>query len=201
SLIKTVSRRGYLLNTVVTTDRPDQIAVKRGAGPRRPVGVLQRVAAMLKAGRLDARLAVAAVAGLVLLLSAIFLFGRHSSITGVRHLSIAAHGSAAIAPRPGFRDCADCPEMVALTSGEFMMGSPVEELGHQDVEGVPRRVTIAKPFAIGKFEVTVDQFSAFVADTGMTAGNSCQGIAAYDRSPTEWGPPEGSFRIPGSEVA
>jgi formylglycine-generating enzyme required for sulfatase activity len=90
--------------------------------------------------------------------------------------------------------------MVALTPGEFMMGSPADEHGHLEVEGVPRRVTIPKPFAIGKFEVTVDQFSAFVADTGMTAGNSCREIATFDRSPVAWGPPEASFRKPGFDV-
>jgi DNA-binding winged helix-turn-helix (wHTH) protein len=55
SLIKTVSRRGYLLNAIVTTDIPDQVAVKRGAGARQQVGVLQRVVIALKAWRLACR--------------------------------------------------------------------------------------------------------------------------------------------------
>jgi formylglycine-generating enzyme required for sulfatase activity len=49
--------------------------------------------------------------------------------------------------------------MVALPAGEFMMGSPESERGHLDVEGPPRPVVIPKRIAIGKFEVTVDQFS------------------------------------------
>ena len=28
-----------------------------------------------------------------------------------------------------FRDCATCPEMVVLPAGEFIMGSPEEEIG------------------------------------------------------------------------
>jgi formylglycine-generating enzyme required for sulfatase activity len=91
--------------------------------------------------------------------------------------------------------------MVALPPGEFMMGSSEGERGRQNVEGFPRRVVIPKPFAIGKFEVTIDQFSAFVADTGMTIGNICNEIVAFDRTNLIWGPPEGSFRQPGFEVS
>ena len=78
-----------------------------------------------------------------------------------------AHGGAVTeAPplklRPVFKDCDVCPEMVALPAGEFMMGSPEDEADRVKVEGPPRRIVIAKPFAIGKFEITVDQFGAFV---------------------------------------
>ena len=71
--------------------------------------------------------------------------------------------------------------MVVLPAGEFMMGSPASETGHQDVEGLPRRVVIPKRIAIGKFEVTVDQFSLFIAETGMTsAGNRCRALVEVD---------------------
>jgi len=77
SLIKTVSRRGYLLNAVVTTEMPDQIAVTRSA-PLRQVGIRQRIVTALahipelwrlvfrKDTRLDVRLAVTAGAAVVL---------------------------------------------------------------------------------------------------------------------------------------
>jgi formylglycine-generating enzyme required for sulfatase activity len=81
-----------------------------------------------------------------------------------------------------------------------MMGSPESEDGHQEVEGFPRRVIISKRFAIGKFEVTVDQFSAFVAETGMTVGSLCRVIVGFDRTSLIWGPPEASFRQPGFDV-
>ena len=90
--------------------------------------------------------------------------------------------------------------MVALPAGEFMMGSPQSEDGHKEVEGSPRRVIILKRFAIGKFEVTVDQFSAFVAETGITAGSLCRVIVAFDRTSAIWGPPVASFRQPGFDV-
>ena len=64
--------------------------------------------------------------------------------------------------RPGdvFRDCQGCVEMLVLPAGTFDMGSTTE------YENPPHRVTIAKPFAIGKNEVTFDQWDACVADGG-----------------------------------
>ena len=68
------------------------------------------------------------------------------------------------APAPGttFRDCAECPEMVVVPAGKFMMGSADGD----DDEKPAHEVVIAKPFAVGKFEVTFDEFDACVADGG-----------------------------------
>src|ERR1044072_3758217 len=78
------------------------------------------------------------------------------------------------APKAGdsFRDCELCPEMVAIPAGDFLMGSPDTEQDRDENEGPQRRVTI-KPFALGKFELTVDQFAAFVAAAKYTPGNVC----------------------------
>lgn len=65
-----------------------------------------------------------------------------------------------------FRDCADCPEMVVVPAGTFLMGSPRSENGRQDDEGPHLHVTIAQPFAAGRFEVTFDEWAACVADKG-----------------------------------
>ena len=64
-------------------------------------------------------------------------------------------------PRKRFRDCAECPEMVVVPAGSFMMGSPEGEEGRSDSEGPRHRVTIAKPFAVGVYEVTNGQYSTF----------------------------------------
>ena len=64
--------------------------------------------------------------------------------------------------RPGtkagdtFRDCSDCPELVVVPAGSFNMGSTSE------YENPVRRVTIAKPFAIGRREVTFDEWDRCV---------------------------------------
>ena len=56
--------------------------------------------------------------------------------------------------------------MVVVPAGEFMMGSPAGEEGRSDDEGPQRKVTIAKPFAVGKFEVTFAEWDACVAAGG-----------------------------------
>ena len=78
------------------------------------------------------------------------------------------------APNAGatFRDCDLCPEMVVIPAGNFLMGSPDTEQDRDDNEGPQRRLTI-KPFALGKFELTVEQFAAFVAETKYDTGSRC----------------------------
>jgi formylglycine-generating enzyme required for sulfatase activity len=73
--------------------------------------------------------------------------------------------------KPGdvFRECAkDCPEMVVLPAGEFMMGSPKNEAGHLKTEEPQHRVVFAKPFAVSILVVTFDQWDACVAVGGCT---------------------------------
>jgi formylglycine-generating enzyme required for sulfatase activity len=71
------------------------------------------------------------------------------------------------APR-SFRDCPACPEMMVAPAGEFLMGAPDSELGRGKDEGPQRRVTIAQPFAVGKFEVTFAEWDACAAQGGCT---------------------------------
>ena len=72
-----------------------------------------------------------------------------------------------------FRDCAACPEMVVVSAGSFMMGSPEGEHGRDGDEGPMHRVEILKPFAVGKYEVMREEFARFVEETGRSRGNSC----------------------------
>ena len=72
-----------------------------------------------------------------------------------------------------FRDCADCPAMVVVPSGSFMMGSPLSEEGRYDGEGPVHRVSIPSAFAVGVCEVTRGEFGRFVSSTGRSMGNEC----------------------------
>ena len=65
-----------------------------------------------------------------------------------------------------FRDCPDCPEMVVIPAGSFMMGSPPDERQRLRNEGPLRRVTISDRFALGRTEVTFAQWEACVSDGG-----------------------------------
>jgi len=65
------------------------------------------------------------------------------------------------------RDCDLCPELVALpASGSFMFGAPENEPGRDASETPQIEVTFAKPFAIGVYEVTYDEWAACLADGG-----------------------------------
>lgn len=63
-------------------------------------------------------------------------------------------------------ECMFCPEMVVVPPGSLMMGSPESEGDRVPAEGPQRQVTIARPFAVGKFEVTFAEWDACVADKG-----------------------------------
>src|SRR5215217_7340554 len=70
------------------------------------------------------------------------------------------------AAKPGseFNECANgCPVMIVLPAGKFIMGSPENEPDWHASEGPPHEVTVAKPFAVSKFEVTFDDWDACVA--------------------------------------
>ncbi|MDP7097255.1 MAG: SUMF1/EgtB/PvdO family nonheme iron enzyme, partial [Rhodospirillales bacterium] len=75
--------------------------------------------------------------------------------------------------KPGdiFKDCADCPEMVVIPAGSFRMGGL--NGGGADDEKPVHRVTIPRPFAVGKYEVTRGEFSTFVNDTGYGTSGGC----------------------------
>ena len=73
-----------------------------------------------------------------------------------------------------FRDCPDCPELVVVPAGAFMMGSPSHEQGRSEDEGPVHQVRIGRPFAVGVHEVTVSEFGRFVEVTGHSTGGSCR---------------------------
>ena len=94
-------------------------------------------------------------------------------------VTVCAASGFAADQKPGalFRDCETCPEMVAIPSGSFVMGSDHVEAMRNDEnrpEGPKRNVTITKPFAAGKFEVTNREFGAFIAATGFRPSPACQ---------------------------
>ena len=96
-----------------------------------------------------------------------------ASASTLKALGRQAMAGAATTAGKTFRDCAGCPVMVAVPAGSFTMGSPSHEAGRKKWEGPRHRVTISKPLAVGKYEVTRAEFARFVAATGHATGNSC----------------------------
>ena len=72
--------------------------------------------------------------------------------------------------RPGktFRDCEDCPSMVVVPAGSFWQGSDDSEPLALKKEKPRRMITIAEPFAVGVFEVTMQQWGLCLADGGCS---------------------------------
>lgn len=68
-----------------------------------------------------------------------------------------------------FRDCPECPEMVVLPTGSFRMGSNDGE----DDERPVHQVRVEKAIAMGRNEVTLGEFRAFVTATGHSMPQSC----------------------------
>lgn len=92
-------------------------------------------------------------------------------------------------PGKKFRDCAECPELVVVPSGEFMMGSPSDETARQNSEDPIHRVTIPQPFAVSVYEITRGEFSSFVSETNHEMGNSCKilwGDGFYETTGSNW---------------
>lgn len=54
------------------------------------------------------------------------------------------------------RDCANCPDMVIVPKGSFLMGSTTDKTQHL--------VTINKPLAVAKYELTVGEYNQCVKD-------------------------------------
>jgi formylglycine-generating enzyme required for sulfatase activity len=67
--------------------------------------------------------------------------------------------------RPGqtFQECRNCPEMVVLPPGRFVMGSPADEPLRRDNER-QQEVTLPSAFALAKTAVTWNQWEACVRD-------------------------------------
>ena len=88
-------------------------------------------------------------------------------------LVAAAFAGALSAAGQTFRDCTECPLMVVVPAGKFLMGSPKSEQGRDNDEGPVHLVTIARPFAVGVYEVTRGEYRRFVDQTGHEVQNTC----------------------------
>ena len=66
---------------------------------------------------------------------------------------------ATLHPGVRFTECArGCPEMIVIPPGRFEMGSPPNEPGHVFNEVPQHPVTIGKPIAVSRYEITFDDW-------------------------------------------
>lgn len=87
------------------------------------------------------------------------------------------HGAGSV-----FKDCAACPQMVALPAGRFTMGSSAADQAWAVSHGTtaesvsdesPQHEVALRAFAMGKFDVTRGEYATFVRDTGHPDGDGC----------------------------
>src|SRR5262249_14373589 len=84
--------------------------------------------------------------------------------TQVRPHVLTADAERALKPKDTFRECAgNCPEMVVVPAGSFLMGSPATEAGRFPSEDPRHEVVLARPFAVSRFAVTFDEWDECVA--------------------------------------
>jgi formylglycine-generating enzyme required for sulfatase activity/uncharacterized caspase-like protein len=91
------------------------------------------------------------------------------------------------APGAVFRDCKDCPEMVAIPVGRFMMGTEAPETTREQLpdewaarERPRHAVVVSAPFALGRYPVTREEYARFVKAT-RRGSSDCQTLSEQDR--------------------
>ena len=95
------------------------------------------------------------------------MFPLHAALKHIAVAALLCVGTASAQDRPdrSFRECPDCPAMVGIPAGTFVMGSPTKESGRFQNEG-PQHMVAVKAFALGKYPVTNEEFLAFLQATG-----------------------------------
>ncbi len=128
-------------------------------------------------------------------------------------VTAARYGGTSAAPNPGrvadtvFRECPQCPEMVVIAAGSFTMGSSAVEKSWAVSHGAsvkavsdeaPQHSVTLRSFALGKFDVTREEYAEFVLETGHTAGDGCYVFDGVNLNSSSWPKPPGtSWENPG----
>jgi len=93
-------------------------------------------------------------------------------------VSLSPERESALRPGNTFQECTNCPAMVVVPAGSFVMGSLPTEKYHVGNEGPQHTVTIVEPFAVSMFELTFAQWDVCITD------GSCDGNKPSDEG---WG--------------
>lgn len=75
------------------------------------------------------------------------------------------------------KDCPFCPEIVIVPGGRFLMGAAETDAEATAAEKPARKVSVWPGFAIGRYEVTIGEYTHFAKATGR-AMPSCDGNPA-----------------------
>lgn len=78
------------------------------------------------------------------------------------------------------KDCPTCPQLAVLPGGTFVSGSPESDAGRAGSEQ-PEARALAKPFAIGRYPVTFEQWQQCRAEGGCRADPADEGFGRGSR--------------------
>ncbi len=143
---------------------PDDIYRRADRERRRQARLKQRVQALIYV------LLLGIIAGLVGWINQDYLeqewrwftVTRPYMVVQVRPYVLGAAAERALKPMDSFKECAkDCPRMIVVPAGSFLMGSPDGE--GNDNEHPEHRVIIKKQFAVAKFDVTFADWDSCAA--------------------------------------
>jgi formylglycine-generating enzyme required for sulfatase activity len=90
----------------------------------------------------------------------------------------------ALRPKDSFKERDACPEMVVVPKGSFIMGTPIGEVDRAKGEDPLHRVSFARPFAVGRFTISFDEWDACLADGGC-GGNKGDDKFGRGRMPAQ----------------
>lgn len=93
-----------------------------------------------------------------------------------------------VSPGAVFQDCPDCPEMVVVPPGSFIMGFD-GGVSEERYEGPVREIAIDYAFALGTKEVTYAEYEQFVTSTSHKSGTGCaswNGETWYHTEGADW---------------
>lgn len=82
-----------------------------------------------------------------------------------------------------FRECDLCPVMAVIPSGTNIMGSPPGEPGRSANEGRQQLITIRPPLAVGRSEVSFEEYLACIAEGGCKPGRPSDYEWGYGKQP------------------
>src|SRR6059058_1550346 len=111
---------------------------------------------------------------------AITAFGQDTKSAADR--GVPAKATSGGAPGTMFHDCPDCPEMVVIPAGNFIMGSSASEKSWAATHGAsaesvsdesPQHKVSLPSFALGKYDVTRREYAAFMRESAHPAGDGC----------------------------
>jgi formylglycine-generating enzyme required for sulfatase activity len=120
-------------------------------------------------------------------------------INAIREVYDQAHSPAAKTSATlsgaAFRECSECPEMVIIPAGQFVMGSSEAEKAWAAAHGgspqavsdeAPQHEVTLPTFALGRYDVTRGEYAAFVRATGHPLGDGCgrgRAIFKWEKDP------------------